>query len=289
MYRRIVEAVPEGIWAVDTQGRTIFSNRRMAEILGTDFESMPEQSCFACVFPDELEDAQRHFARTLAGDPRPFDFRLRRADGSPIWVSISCMPISDDTGAVGLLGLFSDISERKQAEAALRESEERFRNLADTAPVMIWVTGPDKLFTFFNKTWLDFTGRTMEQELGNGWARGVHPEDLRRCHETFCSSFDARRDFRIECRLRRVDGEYRWMLCSGVPRFAPGGIFAGYIGSDIDITDLQSEERFRQLAENIDQIFWMLDLRTNKILYVSPGFEKVWGCTPRPYTKIAIG
>jgi two-component system, cell cycle sensor histidine kinase and response regulator CckA len=279
MYRRIVEAVPEGIWVVDTQGRTIFSNRRMAEILGTDFESMPEQSCFACVFPDELEDAQRHFARTLAGDRRPFDFRLRRADGSPIWVSISCMPVSDDAGAVGLLGLFSDITERKQAEAALRESEERFRNLADTAPVMIWVTGPDKLFTFFNKTWLDFTGRTMEQELGNGWASGVHPEDVRRCHETFCSSFDARRDFRIECRLRRADGEYRWMLCSGVPRFAPGGIFAGYIGSDIDITDLQSEERFRQLAENIDQIFWMLDLGTNKILYVSPGFEKVWGCS----------
>ncbi|HXF10048.1 MAG TPA: PAS domain S-box protein, partial [Desulfuromonadaceae bacterium] len=152
MYRRIVEAVPEGIWVVDTHGRTIFSNRRMAEILGTDFESMPEQSCFACVFPDELEDAQRHFARTLAGDSRPFDFRLRRGDGSPVWVSISCMPVSDDTGAVGLLGLFSDITERKQAEAALREGEQRFRNLADTAPVMIWLTGPDKLFTFFNKT-----------------------------------------------------------------------------------------------------------------------------------------
>jgi two-component system cell cycle sensor histidine kinase/response regulator CckA len=279
MYRRIVEAVPEGIWVVDTHGRTIFSNRRMAEILGTDFESMPEQSCFACVFPDELEDAQRHFARTLAGDSRPFDFRLRRGDGSPVWVSISCMPVSDDTGAVGLLGLFSDITERKQAEAALREGEQRFRNLADTAPVMIWLTGPDKLFTFFNKTWLDFTGRTMEQELGNGWADGIHPDDLIRCYETFCSSFDARRDFRVECRLRRADGEYRWMLCRGVPHFAPGGDFNGFIGSDIDITDLQSEERFRQLAENIDQIFWMLDLGTDKLLYVSPAFEKVWGCS----------
>ena len=227
-----------------------------------------------------LADAQRHFARTLAGDSRPFDFRLRREDGSPIWVSISCMPVSSTTrGRVGLLGLFSDISERKRAEAALRESEERFRNMADTAPVMIWVTGPDKQFTFFNKTWLDFTGRSMEQELGNGWSGNVHPEDLHRCHETFCSSFDARRNFRLECRLRRADGEYRWMLCSGVPRFAPGGIFAGYIGSNIDITDLQSEERFRQLAENIDQIFWMLDLGTNKVLYVSPAFEKVWGCS----------
>jgi two-component system, cell cycle sensor histidine kinase and response regulator CckA len=279
MYRRIVEAVPEGIWVVDPQGRTIFSNQRMAEILGVDFESMSEQSCFACVFPDELADAQRHFARTLTGDRRPFDFRLRRADGSPIWVSISCMAMCDDTGApVGLLGLFSDITERKRAEAELRESEARFRNMADTAPVMIWVTGPDKLFTFFNKTWLDFTGRTMDQELGNGWANGVHPEDLHRCYETFSSSFDARQAFHLECRLRRADGEYRWLLCSGVPRFAPGGVFAGYIGSDIDITNLQSEERFRELAENIDQVYWMLDLETNKILYVSPAFEKVWGC-----------
>jgi PAS domain S-box-containing protein len=164
MYRRIVEAVPEGIWVVDPQGSTIFSNRRMAEILGIEFDLMPEQSCFACVYPEELADAQRHFARTLSGDRRPFDFRLRRGDGQPIWVSISCMPVYDDAGAtVGLLGLFSDITERKQAESALRESEERFRNMADTAPVMIWVSGPDKRFTFVNKTWLDFTGRSVAE------------------------------------------------------------------------------------------------------------------------------
>ena len=279
MYRRIVEAVPEGIWVVDAQGLTIFSNRRMAEILGID-ELMPAQSCFAWVFPEELADAQRQFARNLAGDRRPFDFRLRRGDGSPIWVSISCMPVYDDAGStVGILGLFSDITERRQAEAALRESEERFRNMADTAPVMIWVTDTDRLFTFVNKTWLDFTGRTMEQELGNGWAAGVHPDDVQRCYEMFCSAFDARRNFQLECRLRRSDGEYRSILCSGIPRFAPGGVFAGYIGSDIDITDLQSEERFRQLAENIDQVFWMYDLGAELVLYVSPAFEKVWGCS----------
>ncbi len=167
--------------------------------------------------------------------------------------------------------------QRKRSEAALRESEERFRNMADNAPVMIWVTGPDKLFTFVNKTWLSFTGRTMEQELGVGWAEGVYCEDQQRCYETFSSAFDARRNFQLECRLRRYDGEYRTILCSGVPRFAPGGVFAGYIGSDSDITDLQSEERFRELAENIDEVFWMLDLRTNRVLYVSPAFERVWG------------
>jgi PAS domain S-box-containing protein len=277
IYRRVVEAIPEGIWVVSSQGQTVFSNLRMAELLGVDPESMPEQSCFGCVYPEEVEEAQGHFARTFAGDRRPFDFRLRRADGSPIWVSISCMPVTDDTGApVALLGLFSDISERKKAEAALKESEERFRHMADTVPVMLWVTDAEKQFTFVNKTWLDFTGRTLEQELGSGWAAGVHPEDLQRCFEVFCAAFDARRNFQIEMRLRRADGEFRSILCSGVPCFLPGGVFTGYIGSDIDITDLQSEKRFRQLAENIDQVFWMLDLCKEQVLYVSPAFEVIW-------------
>src|SRR5262249_4146099 len=96
------------------------------------------------------------------------------------------------------------------------------------------------------------------------------------------SSFAARTAFQLECRLRRSDGQYRLILCKGVPRFTPGGIFAGYIGSGIDITDLQSEERFRQLAENIDQVFWMLDLKTRRALYVSPTFEKVWGRSASP-------
>jgi PAS domain S-box-containing protein len=159
----------------------------------------------------------------------------------------------------------------------LRESEERFRTMADNAPVMIWVSDADKQFTFVNKTWLDFTGRRFEQELGKGWAACIHPDDRRRCSETFDCAFAAGRGFQLECRLRRADGEYRSTLCSGVPRFAPGGAFEGYIGTSLDVTDLQSEERFRQLAENIDEVFWMLDLDTNQVLYVSSAFEKVWG------------
>ena len=122
------------------------------------------------------------------------------------------------------------------SEAILRESEEHFRAMADCAPVMIWVSGPDKLWTFFNKLWLDFTGRSMEQEIGNGWADGIHPEDLNDCFVTYSSSFDAHRDFRMEYRLRRADGEYRWILDYGTPLYKQGG-FAGYIGSCIDVTD----------------------------------------------------
>jgi two-component system, cell cycle sensor histidine kinase and response regulator CckA len=136
----------------------------------------------------------------------------------------------------------------------LRESEQRFRNMADTAPVMIWVSDTDKLRTFFNKTWLTFTGRSMEEEYGAGWSKGVHPDDLERCLTVYTSAFDGRRDFKIDYRLRRADGEYRWVLSSGIPRFAPSGAFAGYIGSTIDITDfkrIQEEALSKQKLETL--------------------------------------
>ena len=153
-----------------------------------------------------------------------------------------------------LLGI-DDVTERKErAEATLQESEERFKKMADTAPVMIWVAGPDKGCTFFNKSWLAFAGRPMEQELGSGWTGSVHPDDLNRCLDTYSSSFYARRSFQMEHRLRRADGEYRWLLNSGVARFEPGGVFVGYIGSCVDITDLkrtQEEHLARQKLESV--------------------------------------
>jgi PAS domain S-box-containing protein len=139
----------------------------------------------------------------------------------------------------------------------LRESEERFRNMADTAPVMIWVSGPDKLCTFFNQGWLRFTGRTMEREMGSGWAEGVHPDDFDRCVGIYSASFDARRRFQMEYRLRRADGEYRWILDDGVPRFESSGAFLGYIGSCIDITDIKrshEEDLTRQKLETVGML-----------------------------------
>jgi PAS domain S-box-containing protein len=127
--------------------------------------------------------------------------------------------------------------EKELDERSSRESEERFRLMADTAPVMVWMSGPDTLCTFLNRRWLEFRGRTMEQELGSGWSEGVHPDDMERCMQTYLSAFEARREFRMEYRLRRADGEFCWIVDSGVPRYLADGIFAGYIGSCIVITE----------------------------------------------------
>ena len=118
-----------------------------------------------------------------------------------------------------------------------RGAEELFRLMADAAPVMVWMSGPDTLCTFFNKPWLQFRGRTIEQELGIGWSQGVHPDDLQRCMDIYLNSFHARKEFQMEYRLQRHDGEYRWILDKGVPRFEAEGLFAGYIGSGLDIND----------------------------------------------------
>jgi len=127
--------------------------------------------------------------------------------------------------------------EREAAERGRRESEERFQQVADTAPVMLWMSGSDTLCTWFNRRWLEFRGRTMEQELGNGWAEGVHADDLERCLNTYLACFQARREFRMEYRLRRADGQYCWIVDTGVPRVFHDGEFAGYIGSGIVIDD----------------------------------------------------
>ena len=146
------------------------------------------------------------------------------------------------------------MEEQKRTERAFRESEERFRLMADTAPALIWMADPDKFCSYFNKPWLDFTGQSMNSQLGNGWAEGVHPEDLQRCMDTYIRSFDGREEFRMEYRLRRYDGEYRWVVDIGVPRFNQDRSFLGYIGIGIDITERKRAEEVltnvnRQLIE----------------------------------------
>ena len=211
---------------------------------------------FNHVHPDDRDfvrkaiDIARQNRQTYAAE-----FRIPREDGTVRWVIARGKFYYASSGdAARMLGMAVDITERKQAEVAVQESEQRFRLVADTAPVMIWMSGTDMLCNYRNLPWLEFTGRSLAQELGNGWAEGVHPHDMKMCLDTYITAFDGRDSFKMEYRLRRRDGTYRWVLDHGVPRFNADGSFAGYIGTCIDVTERKmTEQSLRELNHTLER------------------------------------
>jgi PAS domain S-box-containing protein len=193
----------------------------------------------------ELGSLNQAFEKVLElGSVRNLEARLCTKSGDSLIALLSAELVEFD-GQTCVLTVAEDISERKLAEDALRESEERFRAMADSAPILMWMAGPDKGCTDFNRGWLEFTGRTLQQESGDGWAAGVHPADLSRCIDIYHAAFDQRQPFAMEYRLRRHDGEYRWLADTGTPRFLHDGSFVGYIGCCLDVDDQKRAEMER--------------------------------------------
>jgi len=241
--RLFVEHTPASVAMFDREMRYILTSRRWVKDYKLGEQNIIGRSHYE-VFPEITERWKEIHRRCLAGavetceqDPFP------RLDGSVDWVRWEVRPWYATSGEIGGIIMFTEVvTDRKRAEESLRESEARFRIMADTAPVMIWMSGTDKLCTFFNKGWLDFTGRALEQELGNGWAEGVHREDIDRCLEIYTNAFNARQEFTMEYRLRRFDGKYCWVLDHGVPRAEANGEFLGYIGCAVDIAERKRGE-----------------------------------------------
>jgi PAS domain S-box-containing protein len=182
------------------------------------------------------------------------DMKFRTKDGS-FRMFLSSGERLELGGEECLLVASSDITERMLAQQALRESEARFRNMAETAPVMIWVTDQYQECTYVNKRWLEFTGRPVEKELGRGWAAVIHRDDLELTLASYGEAFDGRQPVNLEFRARRADGKYRWILANGTPRFSADGEFLGYIGSCLDITERrESEQELRTAHEELHEL-----------------------------------
>jgi len=195
-----------------------------------------------------------------------FETIRRRKNGSLLDVSLTISPVRDSSGRViGASKVARDITAQKQAEQSLRESEQRFRVITDASPILVWMSGTDKLCYYFNKGWLDFVGRTLEQEAGNGWTENLHPEDFERCLQIYVSNFDARRMFEMEYRMRHHSGQYRWILDRGVPRYSPDGIFEGYIGGCLDIQDQKEAAEKLRIADDMSRLIRAQDEERRRI------------------------
>lgn len=256
----ILASISDAVIATDVDGRVTFMNGVAQSLTGwseEDAGGKPIQELFTIIdeataeaIASPVATALGETAASIAGGHA----LLLAKDGKATPVEENNSLVKDDEGrTTGVVLVFRDITQRRRAEQALREKEERFRTMADTAPVMLWLSDADGLCTFFNRPWLDFTGRTMEQEVGYGWADNVHPNDLRQCMDTYTSSVKARKSFSVEYRLRRYDGEYRWVLDSGVPRYAKGGEFIGFAGSCFDIADRKDVEAASYFLASIVQ------------------------------------
>ena len=262
----IVSSSEDAIIGKTLDGLVTSWNSGAERMFGYSAEEMIGHSIERIIHPDFSNETQRiaDAMQQNAGVSHFESLRIHR-DGHHIYVSLSVSPIKDLEGRiVGISSISRDVTRQKKAEQALRESEERFRSMANTAPVLMWISDAHKNAEWFSQQWYELTGWPHDGNASAHWKASVHPEDVARCQAEYASAFDARMPLRMEYRLRDAAGNYRWLLDIGKPRFQDDGVFVGYIGTGMDVTVQkeaeatlqQRETQYRLMAEAIPQIVW---------------------------------
>ncbi|GEC30823.1 diguanylate cyclase [Sinorhizobium fredii USDA 205] len=251
-YRSLIDLHPQVPWTADPMGAVLDVGPRWSEFTGLSEEETLGSGWAKAVHPQDAAMVHQQWQRSLlGGDPLNIEYRLLTATGHYLWFRARAIAKRDAAGEiVRWYGVLEDVDERRRATEALRESEARFRAIADDAPVMIWVADPSGDTSFFSRLWLETTGQSEAEALGFGWVDVIHPDDREKVQEAFFNATAGKAPVRSEYRLRRADGSWAWVIDVGQPRFSDGA-FLGYVGSVLDIT----ERRAAELAQQESQAF----------------------------------
>lgn len=284
----IAESSEDAIVAYAPTGSILSWNRAAEVIFGYSAEEVTGKHV-TLVAPERRHRLERLTEQVLRGNAvLQHEGICVRRDGSSVDVSATAYPIKNSTGEVVAVSIIlRDISERKRAEEKIHEKESRFRVMADGCPALMWVTNAEGRVEFINRAYRELIGTTLDQVDGLNWESLLHPDDAPAYLAACEQALSERTSLRSEARLRSAKGEWRWVATYAEPRFSPSGEFLGYVGLCPDITERKqveqalrsSEEKFRQLAENIREVFWIMPPELDEIPYVSPAFEQVWGRT----------
>ncbi|MEG4805623.1 PAS domain-containing protein [Microcoleus sp. ARI1-B5] len=269
----IIDSIGDGLVLANQQGEFVLFNRAAVKMFGqlTNKKSYQEwSSTYGLFLADQktlFPEDELPLARAIKGEyVNDVGIFVRREDGEGRWVSISGYPVVDKSREItGGVIVCRDITERKQSEAALQESEQRFRNMANNAPFMVWVTDSTGYCIFVSESWYKFTGQTEETGLGFGWINAVHPEDREQAMNVFLRAHESLEPYSTEFRVGGPDGRYYWALDAAVPRFTESGQFEGFIGSAIDITERKQVETERDMVLQLEQTARAEAERANRI------------------------
>lgn len=249
----VIKASEQGIWDWNVETNEVFYSEQWKNQIGYKNHELKNEfnTWIDHLHPEEKDHCLNVLNEYIKNPSEHFilEFRFRHKDGSYRWIHNKASSLKNNDGKIiRMFGIHTDFTEQKIAELQLKESQIQYWNLSNSGLALLWTSGKDKLCNYFNDTWLRFTGRSLEQELGNGWTEGVHPEDLTRCIETYVTAFDKHQPFEMEYRLRHNSGQYHWILDLGTPNFNSSGEFIGYIGHCIDITEHKQLDKELKVA-----------------------------------------